>query len=297
MGLGRALDVLCLTVRFGVDGDRRDPELVERSDDPNGDLAAVGDQDPCKHRGAMVSARLVLVRHGESTDNALARLQGQADPSLSEAGRAQAVALREALPRFEQVVTSDLERASETAALLGYPGRGARRALPPDRAGRVAPGRPLVGLRGRDRLFVARRGDHTPAGGESWLEFPQARGRGRGRVGAGRRHVWLVVCHGDGLGRAAPHVTGADPRTIAGPVNTSVTVVRTGPTPRLERYAWTPGVVSVLTSRKIGRQFTCRGPVLDTVRRPHPGAFEGRYKWEPAGRHNGAAVSAGYPTT
>ena len=42
----------------------------------------------------MLSARLVLVRHGQSTYNAQARLQGQADPPLSDAGRAEAVALR-----------------------------------------------------------------------------------------------------------------------------------------------------------------------------------------------------------
>jgi hypothetical protein len=69
----------------------------------------------------MLSARLVLVRHGQSTYNADALLQGQADPPLSEAGRREAQALAAALPRFEHVVTSDLQRATETAALLGYP--------------------------------------------------------------------------------------------------------------------------------------------------------------------------------
>ncbi|MBJ7456161.1 MAG: histidine phosphatase family protein, partial [Thermoleophilia bacterium] len=34
--------------------------------------------------------RLILVRHGESEWNALGRVQGQADPGLSEAGRAEA---------------------------------------------------------------------------------------------------------------------------------------------------------------------------------------------------------------
>src|SRR5689334_4521412 len=65
--------------------------------------------------------RLVLVRHGQSTFNASGHLQGQTDTPLSDAGRAEAEALRPFLPRFEQVVTSDLQRASETAALLGYP--------------------------------------------------------------------------------------------------------------------------------------------------------------------------------
>src|SRR3712207_4565787 len=69
----------------------------------------------------MLSARLVLVRHGQSTYNAQQRLQGQADPPLSDTGRDEARALSSVLPAFEQVVTSDLVRASETASLLGYP--------------------------------------------------------------------------------------------------------------------------------------------------------------------------------
>ena len=71
----------------------------------------------------MLSARLILVRHGQSTYNAQARLQGQADPPLSDAGRAEAELLRSALAPFpeDRVVTSDLQRARETATLLGYP--------------------------------------------------------------------------------------------------------------------------------------------------------------------------------
>ena len=65
----------------------------------------------------MLPARLVLVRHGQSTYNAQQRLQGQADPPLSDAGRDEARALARVLPAFEQVVTSDLARASETAAM------------------------------------------------------------------------------------------------------------------------------------------------------------------------------------
>src|ERR1700754_1917632 len=75
----------------------------------------------------MLSARLILVRHGQSTHNAQARLQGQADPPLSDAGRAEAELLRPALPALDndRVVTSDLKRAVETAELLGH--SGARR--------------------------------------------------------------------------------------------------------------------------------------------------------------------------
>lgn len=71
----------------------------------------------------MLSARIVLVRHGQSTWNAEGRLQGQADPPLSKLGRREAVALRGLLPGFpaERVLTSDLRRTRETAAALGHP--------------------------------------------------------------------------------------------------------------------------------------------------------------------------------
>ena len=71
----------------------------------------------------MLPARLVLVRHGQSTWNAEGRLQGQADPPLSKLGRREAVALRGLLTGFPagRVLTSDLRRTRETAAALGHP--------------------------------------------------------------------------------------------------------------------------------------------------------------------------------
>ena len=72
-------------------------------------------------------ARLLLVRHGQSSWNAESRWQGWADPPLSELGEAQAAALAERLARwrFDGVVSSDLERARRTASIaarsLGLP--------------------------------------------------------------------------------------------------------------------------------------------------------------------------------
>src|SRR5919202_2257529 len=70
----------------------------------------------------MLSARLVLVRHGQSVWNADGLLQGQADPPLSPAGRAEAAALAPYLRGFpaDRVRSSDLRRAVETAALAGH---------------------------------------------------------------------------------------------------------------------------------------------------------------------------------
>jgi broad specificity phosphatase PhoE len=71
-----------------------------------------------------VSARapteLLLVRHGESTWNAVRRWQGHGDPPLSELGREQSRALAASLARggITALWSSDLQRAVETAAIV-----------------------------------------------------------------------------------------------------------------------------------------------------------------------------------
>lgn len=77
----------------------------------------------------MTSARLCLVRHGETAWNAERRIQGQLDVPLSAVGRAQARAAAAALAteRFDALYASDLARAHETAGAcaeaLGLPVR------------------------------------------------------------------------------------------------------------------------------------------------------------------------------
>jgi broad specificity phosphatase PhoE len=67
-----------------------------------------------------MSRRVVILRHGRTAWNAERRFQGQADPPLDEVGRAQAyeVASLIAALRPELVVSSDLQRATQTAAPL-----------------------------------------------------------------------------------------------------------------------------------------------------------------------------------
>ena len=64
---------------------------------------------------------LLLVRHGETDWNRDRRFQGHADPPLNETGREQANALAEELAgeEIELVYTSDLQRARETAQIVG----------------------------------------------------------------------------------------------------------------------------------------------------------------------------------
>lgn len=68
-----------------------------------------------------VVRRLILLRHGQTEWNADGRMQGQLDTGLTELGRTQAknVALALADLPLVAIVSSDLHRASDTAALLG----------------------------------------------------------------------------------------------------------------------------------------------------------------------------------
>ena len=64
---------------------------------------------------------VILVRHGQSTWNETNRWQGQADPPLSDLGRAQArrVAQRLRSEPISALYASDLRRAFETAQIIG----------------------------------------------------------------------------------------------------------------------------------------------------------------------------------
>jgi broad specificity phosphatase PhoE len=69
----------------------------------------------------MPEGLLLLLRHAESTWNAVRRWQGHGDPPLSEAGLAQAeqAAARLAHEGVERLVASDLVRAATTARIVG----------------------------------------------------------------------------------------------------------------------------------------------------------------------------------
>ncbi len=75
---------------------------------------------------------LILVRHGETIWNAERRLQGQTDIPLSEVGRRQAhqLAARLAGEAVDAVISSDLQRAMDTAVIIAEPHRLTVRADP-----------------------------------------------------------------------------------------------------------------------------------------------------------------------
>ena len=66
---------------------------------------------------------IILVRHGETVDNARQVMQGQTQGELNERGREQArqVAERLASEHIDAVVASDLRRAVETAEIIAAP--------------------------------------------------------------------------------------------------------------------------------------------------------------------------------
>ena len=61
---------------------------------------------------------IALVRHGQSEWNAVNRWQGWADPPLSALGRDQARQAVDAVGPVDVIVSSDLRRALDTAAIL-----------------------------------------------------------------------------------------------------------------------------------------------------------------------------------
>jgi broad specificity phosphatase PhoE len=66
----------------------------------------------------MVTTELLVVRHGQSEWNAIGRWQGHADPVLSELGRRQAAVAAGSIGAVDGIISSDLLRAAETAAII-----------------------------------------------------------------------------------------------------------------------------------------------------------------------------------
>jgi broad specificity phosphatase PhoE len=180
------------------------------------------------------------VRHAESAWNSEGRLQGQADPELSEAGREQARAITPVVATLpaDGVVASDLARARETAELAGYPDAVVDPAWRERSLGTWETR--LETEFGAEEMAAFRRGELVPEGAESWPRF-QARVAAAAEALAARGGDWLVFTHGGCVRALVAHLTGADWRIVVGPANTSVSVFRLGEAPRMLAFNWTPG--------------------------------------------------------
>ena len=75
---------------------------------------------PSISQGNGESIELILIRHGETDWNVEKRVQGHLDIDLNAQGRRQAAALGDALrhQEFDAIVSSDLQRASNTAKAI-----------------------------------------------------------------------------------------------------------------------------------------------------------------------------------
>jgi 2,3-bisphosphoglycerate-dependent phosphoglycerate mutase len=68
------------------------------------------------------TVEIVAIRHGETTANALGKISGWHNVHLSDRGQQMARALKSILNhyQFDQIFSSDLQRAIDTARLAGY---------------------------------------------------------------------------------------------------------------------------------------------------------------------------------
>ncbi len=166
---------------------------------------------------------LLLVRHGETPWNAAGRWQGHGDPGLSDAGRAQARELAEALvaeggEAWHRVIASDLARARETAEVLasrlGLPLEFDARLRELDVGSWTGLRRDEIEERDPDVLRDFESGEPSvrPGGGESRLEIRRrARDCVRDLVRRHARRRLIVVTH---LGVIRALVPGAEPKNV-----------------------------------------------------------------------------------
>lgn len=186
--------------------------------------------------------QLILVRHGESGWNAEGRLQGDTDVPLSPRGRRQVRQLAGLVSELgpDDVVASDLLRARETAALLGFP------------HARVDPAWREASLGQWTGRFVSellrdeadgygawRAGLATPPDGEPWEHLVARIARAVDELlQGGGRH--LVITHGGPIRAVCAHVLGLLPGSIVPVSPASVTIIDAEGSPRLRAYNLTP---------------------------------------------------------
>ncbi len=114
-----------------------------------------------------MTTSLWLVRHGQTDWNLVGRYQGQSDPPLNPAGRAQARALAARLGGhgFHALYTSDLLRARQTADALAV-----RTGLPP----RLEPRLREMHHGAWDGLLLTEIQERFPADWAAWRQDPHA---------------------------------------------------------------------------------------------------------------------------
>lgn len=171
--------------------------------------------------------RILLVRHGESEWNAVRRLQGQADIELSARGEQQARALAPMVASFnpDMVLTSDLKRAADTAALLGHADAIREPLLREQNVG-VWTGVEIAQLMSEapDAYAGWRAGTFAPENGEIWDQFRTRIGQAIEQALNADAETVLLVCHGGVIRAALDSALGLAPKRIipVGPASLTI---------------------------------------------------------------------------
>jgi probable phosphoglycerate mutase len=131
------------------------------------------------HISKPVVTRICIIRHGETDWNVAKRIQGHTDIPLNETGRAQALAMAfsAAHQRFHAIYSSDLLRATETAAALAQREDQVVKPLPQLRERHYGLFQGITAAEGAERYpqayahYVARDLDYDFETGESLRHF------------------------------------------------------------------------------------------------------------------------------
>lgn len=184
----------------------------------------------------MTRRTLLLVRHGQTADNASRVFQGQGGRGLNDEGRRQARQLAQRLRTagVDRIVSSDLERAVETARIVGA-------ALSLEAEADEALREVNVGAwTGLSYAEVAERypeewaawgagNDIRRGGGETYAELAlRIAGAVERIVAAGDHETIVVVSHGAALRSFVCRLLGLPAqgsRVLAGMVNTAITTI------------------------------------------------------------------------
>jgi glucosyl-3-phosphoglycerate phosphatase len=182
--------------------------------------------------------RLLLVRHGETAWNSGKVLQGQSDIVLSDAGRRQVSALQSIVAQWKPsvVVSSDLLRAKETAALLGYATPEIdSRWREADLGQWTGQSAELLKHEHATQYQAWRDGTQTPPGGESFADLKR---RVATAISALSVHTGtvMVVTHGGTIRAALSHLIQLEPNRLIAVEPASATLLQIKPNARLQAF-------------------------------------------------------------
>lgn len=191
---------------------------------------------------------LWLVRHGETADNAARIFQGQSGKGLNRRGRAQAGRIAERLAKAPpaRIFASDLERAFETATIIG---QACGRTVEPDRDLREVDVGTWTG-RGYDEVKTLFPEEHAAwdagldvqrGGGETYAQLAERMERAVARISAGEGSPALLVSHGGAIKSWIARILGVSAeglRALGGVANTSLTVVERDAHGRHRLHSW-----------------------------------------------------------